>query len=180
MMKLTIRNAFRKGSLLSLVCFAFVTDVAAHGETDWNDFKIDNKNNLVETNIQHVKRVISDVILGRPATARWPDPDLLRARDELVILKEDIDDMLNHFTEDGVRLTLTRSLRENPRAGRAVAGSYAIEIGIELLEHIASLDSSAAFEEELHTGGIGAYMFDLMDLFVDNMGLYRELTDKAD
>jgi hypothetical protein len=157
-----------------------IADAAAHGDLDWNDFTIDNKNNSVEVSLQKVKQVIGDVVLARREVSKWPDPELLRTRDELATLKEDVDDLLNHLREDGIRLQVTAALRENPRAGRSVAASHAIDMGIELLEHVAAQESAAAFEEELHVGGTGAYMFDLMDSYVDIMGLYAELTKKTD
>jgi hypothetical protein len=180
MMRLTVSKSFGQVLWLLLLGLAFAADVAAHGELDWNDFKIDNKNNSVETSIQHAKQVISDIVLARREVSKWPDPELLRVQNDLSSLKEEVDDMLNHFREDGIHMQLTSALRANPRAGRAVAGSYAIEIGIELIEHMTSLDSPAAFADELHTGGIGAYMFDLMDAYADNMGLYAALIEKTD
>lgn len=179
-MKSNSQNLLFQAVLLAVFSLAFLGDVSAHGESDWNDFKVDNKNNSVEAHIQHVRQLISDIVLGRREISRWPDRELLRARDELVHLKEEMDDMLNHFTEDGVHLQLTDSLRSNPRAGRSVAASHAVEICVELIEHIASLDGPAAFEEELHTGGKGLYMFDLMDSYADQMGLYAELIKKTD
>jgi len=177
-MKWSVWKFLWQASLLPLLILAGAADVAAHGELDWNDFTIDNKTAAVETSIQRTRKVISDIVLGRREVPKWPDSELLRAKDDLVNLKEELDDMLDHFVEDGVRLQLTQSLRANPRAGRAVAGSHAIEIGIELIDHIGSLDGPTAFADELHEGGIGAYMFDLMDAYADNMGLYGELMDK--
>ena len=175
MMKLIAPGVFWQLVWLSIFGLVFIGDAVAHGETDWNDFKIDNKNDSVATSIQHVRQLISDVVLGRREIPEWPDRELLRARDELVHLEEEMEGLLNHFTKAGVYLQLSSSLIANPRAGRSVAGSHAVEIAIELLEHIASLDSPAAFEEELHAGGNGVYMFDLLDSYTDQMGLWAEL-----
>jgi hypothetical protein len=161
--------------MLVVLSSAFLSDVHAHGESDWNDFKIDNKGDSVATTLQHVRTVISDVILGRRAVSRWPDQELLRARDELLHLNEELDGLLDYLKEDGTQLQFSKALRENPRAGRSVAASHAVEACIDLLEHINSLDGPAAFEMELETDGIGVYMFDLMDAYTDQMDLYADL-----
>ena len=49
--------------------------VMAHGETDWNDFKVDNKNEAVATELAHARQVISDVVMGRRDITEWPDLD---------------------------------------------------------------------------------------------------------
>lgn len=167
-------------AVLVLVSGVLLTGNAmAHGETDWDDFKIDNKNQSVATSLAHARGAMSDVVMGRREVTAWPDLELLRIRDQLSVLGEEVDDMLNHFREDGIILQVTRSLRENPRAGQTVAGSHALETCIGLLDHIATLDSAAAFADELHAGGIGAYMFDLMDAYADNMSLYGEMINHA-
>lgn len=63
--------------LLFISGFIFLTNTFAHGDMDWNDFTIDNKNDLVVVNIQHVKKIISDVVLARRAVTRWPDHELV-------------------------------------------------------------------------------------------------------
>ncbi|MBT8098724.1 MAG: hypothetical protein KJO82_03185, partial [Gammaproteobacteria bacterium] len=165
--------------LVMLSALLLTADVMAHGEADWNEFKIDNKNKGVATSLAYAREEISDVVMGRRTVSRWPDLELLRLRDQLALLSEEVDDMLNHFREDGIILQVNRSLRENPRAGQAVAGSHALEMCIELLDHMAALDSAAAFADELHDGGIGAYMFDLMDAYAENMALYGEIIHHA-
>ena len=162
--------------IVGLFGMASAADIAAHGDQDWNEFTIDNKNDQVEQKIQQVKNLVADVVLQRRNVTEWPDPELLRTRDELVLLQEELEDMVNHFTEDGIRVQLPSSLRENPRAGRGVAGSFAVETGIRLLEHMAAAENRAAIEQEMHTDGTAAMLFDLMDAYADNMALYGLLT----
>ena len=150
-----------------------------HGEGDWNDFKVDNKNESVATTLAYARRVISDVVLGRREVTSWPDPEMMHIRNQLAHLSEEVDAMLGHFREDGVVLQVKESLREHPRAGQSVAASHAIETCIELIDHVAALDNVEAFAEELHSGGVGAYLFDLMDAYMDNMSLYGSLVHHA-
>jgi hypothetical protein len=155
--------------------FIFLTNTFAHGDMDWNDFIIDNKNDLVIVNIKHVKKVISDVVLARRAVPRWPDQELVLLEKTLADLQEELDDLLGHFKEDGINIRNNKELHEHPRAGRSVSANMAIEATMALVEHINSLENSQAFESELHEDGIGAYMFDLMDSYLEQMSLYGDL-----
>lgn len=180
MMRPLASARFHVGVLLCLLALSPVAEVGAHGDQDWNEFTIDNKNDQVDRAIEQLKNAIADVILERRKISAWPDPQLQRLRNELMHTQEELQDMLNHFGEDGIRIQLTSALRENPQAGRAVAGSHAIETGIELLERMAASDGVAAVEQEFHTDGIAALLFDLMSVYADNMRLYEALAEKAD
>jgi hypothetical protein len=154
------------------------SEVSAHGEY-WNDFIIDNKNDIVETTIEHVRKEIADIVLARRKVTSWPDPVLRQLKIELVVLQEELEYMLEHLKEeDGIHLQLPTALRENPQAGRSVAASHAVEMAIMLVDHIAGLEDQYKFEEELHEEGIGAYMFDLMDAYADTMSVYKDLQAK--
>lgn len=171
----------RLNRLLLMPWLAVIAGQAsAHGEADWNDFKIDNKNEQVELGVQQVRDQIADVVLGRRQVQGWPDAELVRTRDKLVHLAEEVDAMLQHFREDGILIQFSESLREHPRAGRAVAGSHAIEVAIALLDRMAASAGPEVFEEELHEGGTGAWMFDLMDAYAEMMWLYAQLQPDAD
>lgn len=162
--------------LFAILVLLPVSQANAHGELVWNDFTIDNKNDSIVASIQHIRKTISDVVLARRDVPDWPDQQLQRLGDELAHLEEEHDALLNYFKqEQGVNLNSTDELRENPRAGRSLVASYAMEVTIALVEYIASLDGPKAFEEDLHMSGKGAYMFDLMDAYLDTMGLYAEL-----
>lgn len=158
-----------------LACLVTASGVFAHGEADWNEFKIDNKNKAVAEQLAHAREVISDVVLGRREVTEWPDLELMRMRDRLEHLGEEVDGMLAHFRDDGLLIQFADTLREHPRAGQSVAARHAITTCIELLDHMASLDGVAAFENELHEDGLAAYIFDLMDAYVENMALYGAL-----
>lgn len=150
-------------------------EVRAHGDMDWNDFTIDSKNDSIETMIQHVQDVIADVTLARRPVPVWPDNELQQLRTELLHQQEELDDLLNHFNEAGIRYQVKRVLLEHPRAGRTVTGSHAVETAIALIDYMHSLDDHLAFEDELHEEGKGAYMYDLLESYRDRMEVYREL-----
>ncbi|MDX1498498.1 MAG: hypothetical protein R3176_01290 [Woeseiaceae bacterium] len=155
------------------------TVATAHGEGDWNDFKVDNKNEAVAQQLAHTRKIISDIVLARRPVTEWPDLELMRARDRLAHLAEEVDAMLDHFREDGITIQFTDSLHEHPRAGQSVAARHALETCIDLIDHMAALDGVEAFADELHEGGPAAYLFDLMDAYVDNMALYGRLVHHA-
>jgi len=87
---------------------------------------------------------------------------------------------LNHLQEaDGIHIQIKSTLLENPRAGRSVAASYAVELALELVEHIASQEDQYAFKRELNQDGKGAYIFDLMDSYTDSMAAYKSLQQQS-
>lgn len=96
-------------------------------------------------------------------------------RKTLADLQEELDDLLGHFKEDGINIRNKIELHKHPRAGRSVSANMAIETTMALVEHINSLENPQAFESELHEDGIGAYMFDLMDSYLEQMSLYGTL-----
>jgi hypothetical protein len=168
-------NPLARLILFSLCGIFTFTHVLAHGELVWNDFTIDNKNDSIIAIISQVRKEISDIILVRREVREWPDRELSRLREELSHLLEEHEGLLNHFKEQKINLNSTRQLRANPRAGRSMTASLAMETTIALIDYIASLKDQHLFEEDLHLGGKGAYMFDLMDAYVDKMDLYSEL-----
>jgi hypothetical protein len=161
--------------IASFFSLFFISGVSAHGELIWNDFTIDNKNDSIAAAIGQVRKEVADIILGRREARDWPDRELSRLKDELAHYLEEHEALLNYFKEQKVNLNSSRQLMDNPRAGRSMVASFAMETTIALIDYIASLDDPAAFEEDLHIGGKGAYMFDLMDSYTDTMDLYVEL-----
>ena len=157
-------------------CLIFISDVSAHGELVWNDFTIDNKNDSIAAVIAQVRKEIADIILGRREARDWPDRELVRLKDELEHYLEEHEALLNYFKEDQkVNLNSSRQLMDTPRAGRSMVAGIAMETTIALINYIGSLENAAAFEDDLHMEGKGAYMFDLMDSYTDTMELYAEL-----
>lgn len=152
--------------------------VYAHGEDYWNDFVINNKNDQVEISMAQVTRVLGDVARSRRQVTSWPDPEIRSLQINLEAMQEEIDAMLIHLKEaDGIYLQLASALRENPQAGRSVAGSHALEMAIELLDYVSTLEGPEAFAEELKSDGVSVYMIDLMDAYTDTMGVYKTLQE---
>ena len=170
------RSLFQSIFLLSVLLLSNPVAVFAHGEDYWNDFIIDNKNDLVETTMAQVKKVLGDVARGRRQVSSWPDVEVRNLRINLIAMQEESEEMLNHLKEeDGIYLQLTSALREYPQAGRAVAGAHALEISIELLDYISAMEGPEAFIEELEMDGASVYMIDLIDAYTDTMGVYKTL-----
>ncbi len=165
-----------------LVLYLSLTSVfvSAHTEGAWNDFMIDNKNDTAGDMLAYVRKQIADIALGRKQVRSWPDPVLVQLRRDLMILVEEYEYMLNHLQEaDGIHIQIKSTLLENPRAGRSVAASYAVELALELVEHIASQEDQYAFKRELNQDGKGAYIFDLMDSYTDSMAAYKSLQQQS-
>jgi len=150
-------------------------DALAHGDMDWNDFTVDSKTDSIDTAIQHVQTVIADIILERRPVTSWPDTELSGLKVELEHLHEEMKYMLAYFKDAGVRIKLSRDLRTNPRAGRAVTAISALETAVALIEYMNTLQNHSAFEYELHEEGKGAYMYDLLESYKDKIGVYQKL-----
>lgn len=134
---------------------------------------IDSKNGQVELTIEQIKKVIADIALERRQVTVWPDPELGNLRISITVLQEEVDAMLNHLKEeDGITLQLPSTLRDNPQAGRSVTGSTALEIALELIDYISAMEGLESFQNDLNEDGISAYMFDLMDTYLDKMVVY--------
>lgn len=154
--------------------------ILAHTEGAWNDFMIDNKNDTAAVTLAYVRKQIADLALGKKRVSNWPDPVLMQLKRDLLVLIEEYEYMLNHLQEaDGIHIQIKRTLLENPRAGRSVAASYAVELALELVEHIASQEDQFAFKRELNVDGKGAYIFDLMESYTDSMAVYKSLQQKT-
>jgi len=163
-------------TILSVLLFSNPVTVFAHGEDYWNDFIIDNKNDLVETTMAQVMKVLGDVARGRREISSWPDAGVRNLRINLIAMQEESEEMLDHLREDdGISLDLPSALHEHPQSGRAVAGAHALEISIELLDYISAMEGPEPFIEELETDGPSVYMIDLIDAYRDTMGVYKTL-----
>lgn len=163
------------GFLIGLILLAAAPAVQAHGEMVWNDFTIDSKNDSIIKGVSQLRKILGDVVLGRREVAGWPDRELVSLMRELKHLQEEHELLLNHFRDNGVNILVAQQLIENPRAGRSVLASHALETAIALIEYVNSLKDPSAFEEDLHEDGKGAYIFDLMESQVDQMALYAAL-----
>jgi len=175
MLKNSSLKSFGQAFVIAWFGLLILPDVSAHGDMNWNDFTIDSKTDSIDASIQHAQKVMADIILTRRPITTWPDSELAGVRIELEHLQEEVEYMLTHFTDAGIRIQLTRELRANPRAGRAVTANIALETAIEMIEYIESLESHQAFEDELHEDGKAAYMYDLVEAYRDKLGVYQEL-----
>ena len=167
-------------SVLFPVFFLAVLPAAsfAHGEGPWNDYMIDSKNTQIEQSLEQVKKTIADIALERRQVSDWPDAELRNLRISMIVLQEEVELMLAHLKEeDGIYLQITSALRDKPQAGRSVNGSYALEIALELIDYVSAMESQAAFANDLEADGITAYMFDLMDTYLDKMYVYGRLQE---
>ncbi len=141
---------------------------------------IDNKNDNAAVMLTYVRKQIADIALGRKQMTSWPDPILIQLRRDLMILVEEYEYMLNHLQEaDGIHIQIKQTLLDNPRAGRSVAASYAVELALELVEHIAAQEDQYAFKRELNQDGKGAYIFDLMDSYTESISVYKSLQEQS-
>jgi hypothetical protein len=102
-------------------------------------------------------------------------PELQRMRDDLLSVKEEVDEILEHYVTDGANLQLTENLRAEPRMGRTAAASRSLEASISLIRHAATLDNREAFSKEFYSGGTAAFLYELLEAHKDRMDLYGEL-----
>lgn len=118
---------------------------------------------------------ISDILRRRSDANVWPVPALQRTRDELIVLKEQVHEIVEHFLADGVNLQSPEDLRAKPRSGRSVAAMQALEACIALIDRAAALESQNAFISEFYSDGRAARIFELADAHRDRMDLYEAL-----
>lgn len=165
------------GAMIAVVVLAFAVDadVSAHGGGNWNAFTIDRVNNNAQTQVLQVQQAISNLIRGRAEASDWPMPELQRMRDDLLSMKEEVDEILEHYVTDGANLQLAQNLRAEPRMGRTAAASRSLEASISLIRHAAGLESKDAFVKEFYSRGMAAYLYELLEAHKDRMDLYGEL-----
>jgi hypothetical protein len=163
------------GALLILVIVSG-TEVCAHGGGNWNDFTIDRVNNSAQSKVLELQQAVSSLIRSRTETTDWPMPELQRLRDDLLSVKEEVDEILEHYVSDGANLQLLENLRADPRMGRTAAASRSLDACIALIAHAATLENKDAFIKEFYSRGTAAYLYELLEAHKDRMALYGELT----
>jgi hypothetical protein len=166
--------------IVAVLMFAADTQVLAHGGGNWNAFTIDRVNKNAQTQVLELQQEISNLIRGRGEASDWPVPELQRMRDELLSVKEEVDEILEHYVSDGANLQLAQNLRAEPRMGRTAAASRSLEASILLITHAATLESKDAFIKEFFSRGQAAYLYELLEAHKDRMDLYGELMAVAD
>ena len=160
---------------IAILVFSPSTEVSAHGGGNWNAFTIDGVNDNAEARVLQVQQEISNLIRARSEATAWPMPQLQRTRDELLSVKEEVDEILEHYVADGANLQLAKNLRAEPRMGRTAAASRALQACIALIGHAATLESQEAFVKEFYAHGLAAYLYELLEAHKDRMDLYGEL-----
>lgn len=160
----------------ALLAFLPAGEAPAHGGGNWDAFTIDTVNDNARGRARDAQLLSSEVILGRAGTDEWPLASLRRARDELITIKEEVDEVLEHYVLDGMNLQVPETLHAEPRAGRTVAASGALNAGIALLDHAASFENADDLVAEFYAGGLVAKLYELLEAHGDRMDLYAALT----
>ena len=137
-------------------------------------------NNNARGEASKVHALMADVIRGRAGSDDWPVDGLQEMRDALLTVKEVVDEILEHYLFEGVNVQFVSTLHVHPRAGRTVAASRALDAGIAIIEHAASLDDADAFISDFYVGDMAARLFELLEVNVDRMDLYAALTQSAE
>ena len=162
---------------LAMMSFA---QVRAHGGGNWDPFTIDAANDDARSEVLKVHALMTDVIRGRAGADDWPVNGLHEMRDALLTVKEVVDEILEHYLIEGLDVQSVSVLHANPRAGRTVAASRALDAGIAIIEYAASRDNADAFIAEFYAGDMPARLFELLEVNVDRMDLYAALSASAD
>ena len=151
-----------------------------HGGDNWDPFTIDGVNDSASIEIAKVQAVMADVLRGRAGRDAWPIASLAEQRDALLTVKELVDEILEHYSYEGVNVQYPPALHAEPRAGRTYAASRALDAGIAIIDHAALLDGADSFIAEFYAGGMTARLLELLETNVDRMNLYAALTTSAE
>ncbi len=170
----------RFAAVVASVAMMLFAQVWAHGGGNWDPFTIDAANDDARGEVLKVHALMTDVIRGRAGADDWPVNGLQEARDALLTVKEVVDEILEHYLIDGVDVQSVSALHTHPRAGRTVAASRALDAGISIIEHAASLDSADAFITDFYAGDMAARLFELLEVNVERMDLYAAMTASAE
>ncbi len=170
----------RRDFCIGLIAVISLAQVWAHGGGNWDPFTIDGVNESARGEVMKVTILVADVIRGRAGVDDWPVNGLQEARDALITVKEEVDEILEHYLNDDVNVQIVSILHANPRAGRTVAASRALDAGIAIIEYAASRDNADAFIAEFYAGDMPARLFELLEVNVDRMDLYAALSASAD
>ena len=155
-----------------MLLFAAGTEVAAHGGGNWDPFTISVVNERAQKHIVATQVLTAEIIRGRVGGEAWPLASNDKTRDELITAKEEVDEILEHYVNDGVNVQLPATLHAAPQVGRTAAASRALGAAIALLEHAATLESAEDFVAEFYAGGPTARLFELLEAHGDRMAVY--------
>ena len=165
-------------ALPSIVAVLLLTgNVAlAHGGGNWDEFTIDVVNDKARGRALEVQSLASEMLRGRIGADKWPPAGLREMRDSLITVKEEVDEILEHYMIEGVNIHVASSLRAEPRAGRSVAASMALGAGIALIDLAATFDKADGFIGDFYTSGMTARLYELLEAHLDRMELYASIT----
>lgn len=175
-MKSIVTKTLAGFAAAALLTFIPASEVPAHGGGNWDAFTIDAVNDNARGRARDAQLLLSEVILGRAGKDEWPLASLRTTRDQLITVKEEVDEVLEHYVLDGTNIQVPESLHAEPRAGRTVAASGALNAGIALLDHAAAFEKAEDFVAEFYAGGLAAKLYELLDAHGDRMDLYAALT----
>lgn len=147
----------------------------AHGGGNWNEFTIDRVNDQTYAHVLKFQQEFSNVIRRRAESTAWPTPEMKRLRDESLSLKEEVDEILEHYVTDGINIQLVENIRAQPRIGRSLAAGRALDAAIALIDRAGTVEDRDAFINEFYAQGPTAYLYELVEAHRDRMDLYGEL-----
>lgn len=163
-----------------LLLLAPLSELTAHGGGNWDPFTIDGVNDDAHGRLLEVQGLMSEVIRGRVGGDEWPLAEFKQLRDALITVKEEVDEVLEHYVLDGVNIQVAPELRAKPRAGRSAAASAGLNAGIAVIDHAISLESADAFVQEFYAAGLASRLYELLGAHLDRMELYVVLTVEAE
>jgi hypothetical protein len=163
---------------LALLIYFFTTATSAHDAGNLNETSIDRTNDLVVVAIERIQQQLATIFQFRQGSSLWPNPEILRNREELLHLQEESELSLEYLVNYGINLQNPELLRATPRAGRTLSASQAVAVAISILDHTTNLESEDTFVNEIYNGGLSAYMYNLLGAHKDRMELYKELMRK--
>jgi len=161
-------------TLIILILF-FISDISAHDAGALNDPAVDRTNDAIAASMLQVQVSLTEIFQASQSSSIWPVPEIDRMQKDILHLKEEADLTLEYLLANGINIQSSEALIANPRAGRSVSASHAIATATSLLKHAATLEKQEDFRKEIYTGGLAAYMYNLLGAHRDKMQLYGEL-----
>jgi hypothetical protein len=177
------RRFLPPGPLLAAALFLAVVaghEAMAHGGGNWEPFTIDGVNDSARGRVIEVQALMSEIIRGRAGKDVWPLASFRETHDALMTVKEEVDEVLEHYVTDGVNVQNPAVLHAEPRVGRTAAASRALAAALALVDRAGALDSADAFVAEFYAGGVAAQLYELLEAHGDRMDLYAALTSAGE
>jgi len=179
-MKMKTKSYFVSYAIVVLLALSPAAEVTAHGGGNWDPFTIDTVNNHAHERLLELRGLMSEVIRGRMGDEEWPLAEFQETRDQMITVKEEVDEILEHFVLDGMNIQDTSLLRTKPRAGRSEAANRGLDAGIAMIEHATSLESAEAVIGDFYARGMTARLYELLEAHIDRMELYAVLTSQSE